>query len=579
MYLDLYQSLCRVFQPKLLVQLLFALFSTPLFAQLQDIKLDYTYEGESLEYVINDLYERYDLRFAYSSRFIPLETSVAAKAEKQEITSALDALFEPLQVSYRFIGSQIVLRPSKVEIEELSENPKENQVNPQSPVYRDERMEELLAARREKWKARLPYLQKRYISSIEGNRPIDQINLADYELGPEDRFYDPTNSFFQNIDSFKVVTANLADAKSRVAQFSLFPFLGTNTLASYQVTNQFSVNLLWGMNGGVKGKEFGGIANTIREDVQGVQVAGLVNTVGDDMVGTQISGLANFTADTVQGVQVAGLFNVGGFGMAIQVAGLANIAKRDFDGIQASFMYNSIGGDGNAVQLSGLINKSKGRTKLQLATLMNTAGDVKTGQASVLMNVAKQVDGFQLGLINVADSVSGIPIGLINIVRKGYNRSEFYYNETFTGNFALKIGVRRFYNIFTIGASVEDLQINQAIDVKEMSWGIGYGLGTAVKLSPRFLLNLELLSMHINEREPWTKDLHQLHQFKMLVDGRIGKRASIFAGPVFNWMVSRLEDPETGTIGTQLAPRAFYDHTEDGLNSKMWLGFNAGIRF
>lgn len=564
--------------PYLGILLLF--FSIPFASgQMAEVKIDYTYEGEDLRYVIDDLYERYDLRFAYSSRFIPLDSEVYSEGQQVELAAALEELFDPVAVSYRFVGRQIVLRPKEVKVEEITKAPPEPEVSPQTPVYRDERMEELMAARREKWKARLPYLQKRYISSIQGNKPLDQIDLSEYQMQPNDRYFDPRSNFFSNFDSLQIALANIKDERSRITQFSLFPFLGTNTLSSYQVTNQFSVNLLWGMNGGVKGKEFGGIANTIREDVQGVQIAGLVNTVGDDMIGTQISGLANFAADTVQGVQIAGLFNVSGYGTAVQIAGLANIARGGFEGIQSSFLYNSINGDGNAVQLSGLINRAKGDTKLQLATLINKAEDVRSGQASFLYNKAKKVDGFQLGLINVADSVGGIPIGLINIVKKGYNRTELSTSEYLTGNFALKIGVKRFYNIFIIGARVDDFQTIQGLDIKEMSWGLGYGIGSTVTLSRRILLNFELQSLHINEQDSWTEELHQLNQFELLLDWRWGRRSSIYAGPSFNWMVSRLEDPETGEIGTRFAPDPIFDRTRNGINSKMWLGFNAGLRF
>lgn len=559
--------------------LLGLMVSTPVPAQEAALQVDYAYSGAPLQEVLDDLYLRYDLRFAYSSRFIPLEEQVDASSEKMPLPEALDHLFEPLAITYRFVGGQIVLRPAEVKVEEIRKAPPEPSVTPETPVYRDERMEELMAARREKWKARLPYLQKRYISSIQGNRPLDQIDLSEYQLDPGDRYYSSSGAFFADIDSLQVARSNAADAQSRLTQVSLIPFLGTNTLASYQVTNQFSVNLLWGMNGGVQGREFGGIANTIRNDVQGVQIAGLVNTVGDDMVGTQLSGLANFTRDTVQGIQVAGGLNISGYGMAVQVAGLANIAKGGFEGIQSALLYNSIRGDGNAIQLSGLLNHAEGRTKLQMATLLNTAGDVKTGQASTLLNVARRVDGFQLGLINVADTVAGVPIGLINIVRKGYNRVEFSTSEILSGNFAVRIGVKRFYNIFTIGARIDDVTGLQGQEVKEMSWGLGYGLGTAIDLSPRFLLNLEVLSWHLNEKEAWTRDLHQLYQFRLLVDGKIGRKASLFAGPTLNWMLSRWTSQDGDPVGTTLAPRPFYDQTRDGTNSRMWLGVQAGIRF
>ena len=54
---------------------------------------------------------------------------------------------------------------------------------------------------------------------------------------------------------------------------------------------------------------------------------------------------------------------------------------------------------------------------------------------------------------------------------------------------------------------------------------------------------------------------------------------SLFAGPVWNIMVSKLYDEETQKYGSHIVPYAFYDKTKNGNNVKMWIGFNAGIRF
>lgn len=541
----------------------------------------WSFQGTPLKVVLDELHDSYALSFAYSSRFIPLETPVQASANTASLEDALNGIFDPLPVTYRRVGQQIILRPQKVEVEEISRTTPPAPVVPSQPTFqeKDERMEELMAARREKWRERLPYLQKRYISSIEGNRPLDEIDLEKYQLKPGDRFYDPVYNFFHDRNEDQIKMMNDLDAQSRLGQVSLVPFLGTNAFSSYNITNEFSVNLLWGMNGGVQGKEFGGVANTIKRDVQGVQIAGLVNTVGDDVYGTQIGGLANFAADTVQGMQIAGLFNVSGYGTAIQLASLANIARGDFEGVQGAFLFNSIAGErANAVQMAALMNRAKGATKFQSALLLNTAGDIKTGQVG-LLNKAAHLEGVQLGLINRSDSASGLPIGLINIVRKGYNRVEIYRSEFFQGNFALKIGVRRFYNIFTIGARTDEVEISPDRTLKEMSWGLGYGLGTSIPLQDQLWLNTELVSWHINERENWTSDLHQRSQLKVLLNIEFGGKASLVVGPVLNWMVSEYYQEDNRQSGTRLAPKTIFDGERNGRDHKVWIGWNAGLRF
>lgn len=542
----------------------------------------WSFEGTPLKEVLNELHDSYALSFAYSSRFIPLETPVVARANTTSLSDALNTIFDPLPVHYLQVGQQIVLRPQKVVVEEITRNTPPPQVVPEEPVYqnKDERMQELMAARQEKWRERLPYLQKRYISSIEGNRPLAEIDLEKYQLKPGDRYYDPVYNFFHDRDDDQIRMMNTLDAQSRLGQVSVIPFLGTNAFSSYHITNEFSVNLLWGMNGGVQGKEFGGVANTIRRDVQGVQIAGLVNTVGDDVYGTQIGGLANFAVDTLQGVQIAGLFNLSGYGTAIQLASLFNVARGDFEGVQAAALFNSIQGEhANAVQLAGLFNRAKGQSKFQSALLFNRAGDIKTGQLALLLNKARHLEGFQLGIINRADTASGLPIGLINIIKKGYNRVEVYGSEFFPGNFALKIGVRRFYNIFSLGARFDRVPAGTERFVQEMSWGLGYGLGTSFLIGDHWWLNTELMSWHINERENWTSDLHQLNQFKLLLNWELGPKVSLVAGPVFNWMVSDYYQQNTQQLGTRLAPKPVFDVVRNGRSHKWWIGWNAGLRF
>ena len=154
-------------------------------AQNEAASYTFSYQDIPLRNVIQDLNSKYELRFAYSSRFIPLEENIQAQADEASLEEALDAIFRPLPVSYHFIGRQIVLRPEKVEVVEIKKAPPPKVVEPQKPVYRDERMEELMAARREKWEDRLPYLQARYISNIRGNKVLDDVDLDEYRLRPE----------------------------------------------------------------------------------------------------------------------------------------------------------------------------------------------------------------------------------------------------------------------------------------------------------------------------------------------------------------------------------------------------------
>lgn len=549
-----------------------------------------------LRKVLSTLSENYQIRFAYSPELIPVHYLVTLSVSNATLAETLDKLVAPLPVSYRFIAGQVVLRPIQKEVPSISTKSPPREIQQQSPLYSDPRQEQLLAAQRRLWQQQLPPIQR--------SRHTEQINRSS---PPEDlRQYQPPPVVVEApalpvVDTLEPVVDTLTspggplpatDAQpsdsspapeaspaplSRLAQISLLPFLGTNAFKSGKATNNVSVNLLWGTNGGVDGLEIGGIANNIRRDVNGVQIAGLINTVGDDLTGTQVAGLVNIVGDTVYGLQVAGLLNYARQGGAIQAGSLFNLASRDFSGIQAAGLFNFAGRNARTLQFSGLFNISGGTTPLQAATLFNVARDVRFGQLGLLLNVARQVKGLQLGLINVADTVSGVSIGLLNLVAKGYNKVELYVGEGLYGNFSLKIGGKRFYNIFYVGGRTDDRTNSDQVDV---TWGLGYGAGTALVLGRRSLINLEAVAIKLNEKAEWTNELHWLGQLRLYFDFRLGRSTSFFLGPTGNLLFSRRVDPETQTLGQSIiVPYTLLDRTENGIRQQGWIGFHSGFRF
>ncbi|MEL6925711.1 MAG: hypothetical protein AAFO94_16825, partial [Bacteroidota bacterium] len=205
----------------------------------------------------------------------------------------------------------------------------------------------------------------------------------------------------------------------RPAQLSFLPYVGTNFGKSRQIKNHFSVNVLWGVNGGVEGVEMAGLLNSLRKDMNGVQMAGVGNIVRGNSYGVQAAGLVNYNAQRAHGVQMSGLVNVSGRG-------------------------------GTVAQFAGLGNVTGGNAGIQLSGLFNVAGQrVETIQAAPIFNRARNVRGIQLGLINVVDTIGFAPIGLINIVRSGrnkYNKVELGTGTVFDGIGELKFGAKRLYN-------------------------------------------------------------------------------------------------------------------------------------
>ena len=392
--------------------------------------------------------------------------------------------------------------------------------------------------------------------------------------------------------------------EKRIAQVSVLPFIGTNTRQSDDVTNNVSMNLLWGVNGGVDGMEVGLGLNMIKTDMNGFQAAGLGNKVNRNMTGTQFGGIFNYAGGVTRGFQAAGVVNFANNAEAAQAAGFANMVSGNVTGLQAAGLFNTAGGNSRAlqaaslfnqtggdskmqaaggfnrsrgsskVQAAGAFNLSGGDTKLQVSGIFNTAENVQIGQFSVLFNRTRgEMKGLQIGLINISDTVSGVPIGLINIVKRGYNKFEIYGSEILHGNFQLKIGANAFYNIFHVGARVPPGDGSYV-------WGLGYGIGTVTTLSKKSTLNWELMAIHINENETWTNILNSIGQFRFLWNHQIGKSIGFFLGPTANVMVSQLRNPETGEIRSTVVPYTLLD--EDltrKTNLKAWVGVNSGFRF
>ncbi len=548
------------------------------FAEAQSLQQRVTvrYSNEKLGHVLTDISDAYAINFTYSSHFIPVDQTVSVHAVNKPLSDALDEIFAPTGVVYANIGGQVVLKMGNKpkndgQLSQLNTLPKE--VKQKSPIHPLSEREQWLLEQMKKER-------EQYISKLE-TRPFSEI--PDTGGG--------TQAQQINLDPFRMAVpppVMTAENDQRLAQVSILPFVGTNALRSAELTNNVSLNVLWGVNGGVEGLEVGGFFNHIRNDVMGVQVAGLGNTVGGNTIGTQASGLFNVNQGKMQGVQASGLFNVAGKTDAVQAAGLFNITNADFAGVQAAGLFNVSAGNAYGIQASGIFNRARGKVKTQFAGLVNLAGDVHVGQMSALLNVGKKVSGFQIGLINVADTISGMPIGVLNFVKHGYNRIEFAAGEALYANIGFKFGAHSFYNIFHFGARWDDVAPPQTISTTPdaaqsttlMSWGLGYGIGTTVAFSPRALLNIEAVAVHVNELEQWTDELNLLNQLRLTIDLRTGRTTSLFAGPVGNIMVSRLQRSDYNAPGSMIAPYTLYEKTDaNNTTLQAWVGFNAGIRF
>jgi len=392
-------------------------------------------------------------------------------------------------------------------------------------------------------------------------------SLTTLAIAQKDTFPDtPENSKF-SVRSEKDSTQNMP------AQFSFFYPLGSNGIKSPQIENNFSLNALYGINGGVEGAEIGGLVNINQGTVNGIQIGGIANITTQSTNGTVIGGIANIVADSAKGILIAGISNVVGDSSAgFQIAGISNTVNGTFDGGQIAGIGNLNNGQVDGFQLAGISNVTNGNVNgVQLSGIANIVNGETTGAQIGFINFSNRVNGVQLGFINVSgESEHVIPVGFLSLVKNGYHSLEFSTNETFYGNMAVKLGVEKFYSSFRFGIGS---------DKGDSYLSYGYGLGTLISFNEKNKLGLELSANHIVSDfwNNWELDL--LNRFEITYQRSLGKHFTVFGGPALNVYVTQtFNDGEYGTIHV---PYTMYSEDWWDGNTSMWIGFHAGaaIRF
>lgn len=511
----------------------------------QLVSLDY--RNVRLGDALDNISDRYRVNFSYSAHYVPVDQRVDLNVEEVSLGVALDELFEETEVVYASIGDQVVLRkgkkPGKINKKEEPfdlNNPTFGQSGPAKAIERDTNFTELTS--------------------------IEQYDLNWIEVISES----PDKEF--NIDEYYAEEPE-PDISKATAQISLVPNIGTNRDEADARTNNISVNVFGGENGGVDGVEIGGLFNKVSNDVNGVQLAGLFNAVGGDV------GPSKFIDGKERksfGIQIAGLVNTADNVHAVQLSGLLNLNKGSFRGLQGAGLGNRVKGDeAYGAQLAGLFNINNGNAEVQAAGLTNIADDINGAQISGLFNKADKVNGFQVGLINVSDTISGASVGLLNFVKKGYNQIELGGGETMQAQLGIRFGSHKFYNLIQFGAKFNGPN----------AYGIGYGFGINLPNieDKEWQWNTELVASQIIENKKWNR-LNLLSEFRVTAEYRLTPRTSLYFGPVANMMFARTLDKETKTVSTKGTEVPLYSLIDNKNNKgtadiKGWIGFRAGIRF
>ena len=313
--------------------------------------------------------------------------------------------------------------------------------------------------------------------------------------------------------------------KTRAFQLSFVTPLGTNGLNSWNTTNKFSLNILTGYAGGLDGAEFTGLVSVLKSDMRGAQFAGLGHVVLGETKGAQFSGLFNVGLKSAH---------------AWQFAGFINLVTKETKGLQCAGFTNIVTDSLSGVQISGLFN------------------------------FARKLNGVQIAPFNYVDSLEkGVPIGVLSFVKNGYIGVEFSATETMYGVFSFKTGVKKFYNILSVGAAYRDNMI---------VWGWGYGLGGMMTLAPKWDLAIEGMCYQMNEGEWFTNRLNLLNKLNVTASWKLSDHIALFGGLSWNVTVSDITDEYGDPVTPHIAPWSVYDETNGNINIKMYPGITAGIR-
>ena len=339
--------------------------------------------------------------------------------------------------------------------------------------------------------------------------------------------------------------------ESRKVQVTFAYPVGSAGINSRNYTNNFSFNILYGLNGGVNGFELGSLWNHNDGNVKGVQLSGLANTTVGNSLGLIISGVANWNNQAISGAAVSGVLNFGHqFLSGFQLAGVSNIGIDSMKGIS----------------VSGVLNYTKGNARgFQLSTI-NLAKHFEGVQIGVL-NYAKRLKGVQLGVINIIkEGEKALPIGLLNFVKDGYFELDLTAGEAIYSNLNYKMGVERLYTILKLGYSRYQ---------GKPVYSFGGGFGTSIFLSEKHRLNLELSSNQIYFNNKWDSQANGLNKLDVNYKFYILDKLSFLIGPSFNTYVTGMKI--NGEYGTINIPYTVYEHEYADKKLFMWIGLNVGV--
>ncbi|MFA8451095.1 MAG: LA_2272 family surface repeat-containing protein [Bacteroidales bacterium] len=354
------------------------------------------------------------------------------------------------------------------------------------------------------------------------------------------------SSFSQNQDKQENIKE---DKKEGHLQITFAYPVGIHGINSMNYRNKVSVNILFGINGGFDGIEFGSIGNYNTGDVKGMQFAGVLNVNQKKAEGFIIGGTGNIILGKAKG---------------FVLSSSVNFTKDTLDGFQLSTV--NIGNYVKGMQL-GTVNMVKEVDGFQLG-VVNLAQKVKGVQMGVV-NFGNKTKGAQIGIVNIAPKGEGVtPVGLINVVKGGLYELEVSGSEALYSNISFKMGVERFYSVFTASFGAYNGKFVHST---------GFGFGGNIKLAEKHSLDIFGTANQIIYDGNFEGELNLLNKFNINYKYRLNKGFSLFAGPTLNVYVSK--EKVDGRLGTINIPYSIYKHESKNTLVSIWSGLNLGVSY
>lgn len=347
----------------------------------------------------------------------------------------------------------------------------------------------------------------------------------------------------------------------------------------------------------ISGIQFAGVANIGRDNLEGLQFSSLFNTANGEVSGIQAAGLFNY-GYSLEGIQWAAGVNSSRRDLnGIQFAGIGNFAKGEGNGIQFASGINYIDGQTNGIQFSNGVNVSTGEFNgIQMAGIwkvsariwdragLEDVGELFDTRYNVGLNIARDVNGIQLGginytrhinglqigLINIGEDIEGAPVGLLSIYKEGRHNVDFRFSDAGFTDVGLNLGTHRVYNMLYFG-------FNPLLDeVYRVGWSIGLerrfdDIFRNATNSDDLFINQEFSISH-QFTDELDGGLDFIFSYKYLFGRYFGDNFAIYGGPSINAQVTKNPNANEYTWYSLWSP------DRKGRQYRFWIGATVGIR-